>query len=186
MKNPIFSNQISFGLIRIIDSIVVENLNSSKMGSIFWNQKLVPFSNENYYATIDAEIDADDVIIFCRENNKKVCSIKITCLQEVLDTNIFIQQVCELGYLMPIGNIYEIFQPKECDCKNVMAALKMVANHSHPIFIDNHPFAKVPESFLGQEVVSIDLGDTFLPNYRVFTLEGAYVPVATTYPLQNY
>lgn len=186
MKNPIFPNQISFGMIRIIDSIVVENLNSSKMGSIFWNQKLVPFSNENYYATIDAEIDADDVIIFCRENDKKVCSINRSCLQEVLDSDVSIQQVSEFGYLMPIGNIYKMFETKECNCENVMVALKMVASGNHAIYIDHQPFPKISEKFLDQEVVMIDLGDSLLPNYRVFTLGGMYVEVATTYPLQNF
>lgn len=180
MKNPIFSNQISFGMIRIINDIVVENLNSSDEGSIFWSQKLVPFSNENHYAMVD-----DDVVVFYRENDKKVASIKRISLLEVLDTDISVQMVCELGYLMPIGNVCEMFENRE-NCEDIIAALKMVSKGNHATLIDHHPFPKISEMYLDQEVVLIDLGDSFLPNYRVFTLDGTYVEVATTYPLQNF
>ncbi len=160
-----------WGAFRTFHNSVDEDLRDTYAGLWLYNKKLLPYGKGNHYA----KILNGELVIFSKPSGHKVAFLQEEDLHPVRSLDVVL--VSLYGYLDYLGD-YGMRSRTPLLGKRRIKMIHKAEQGIRPPSFDNSEYVKVPEKYIGQKLITIDLGvteKTQKKTFKIFTFDGEQV-----------
>ena len=165
-----------FGIIRILNKSVSDDLRDDSSGLECFSEKLIPYGDGNHYA----KMGSNNLLIFNKQSEKKVYEISFYAIFTVKIQTV---KVMTMGYLKTTGVIGGFFNNNHFEGLDLDSSLELAAKGKDPKSYDNSTFVSVANKLIGQDLIQVSFFGGKEDDYLILTKDGKLVSHKTSKPL---